>query len=61
MSELKIGRVGELKENFLVLGDEEMTVSVEPQLMRITIAHSPLVLALFEHIECFPDVACSWR
>ena len=51
MSELKIGRVGELKENFLVLGDEEMTVSVEPPLMRITIAHSPLVLALFEHIE----------
>ena len=61
MSELKIGRVREPKENFLVLGDKKTTVSVEPQLMRTTIVRSPLVLALFEHIECCRDVACSWR
>ena len=56
-----IGSVGELKENFLVRGDEETTVSVGRQLMRLTIAHSPQVLALFKHKESFRDAACSWR
>ncbi len=61
MSVLKIGRSGESKENFLVREDEKTTVSVKPQLMRITIVRSPLVPVLFEHIEYFRDVACSWR
>lgn len=61
MSKLKIEKAGELKENFPVRGDEETTVSVEPQLMRLTIARSPQVLALFMHKECFRDAACSWR